>query len=198
MSAAPRYDPIRYDPTIGIVGLTMTADEYLALGETPERTELIHGLVVMSPSPVPLHRKVFAEVITQIRLHCGSHPGVEMFPDTDVRFAEKVVYRPDVSVYAPGRFGAFPSRLTEPPDLVVEILPGGTKMLDLITKRDDYDEFGVAEYWVLDPNNATLRCWQRQKSRPVEIPVEGDEVASSAIAGFVLDLKPIRAIAAGR
>ena len=39
-------------PYPSLLGLTMTAEEYLALGETRERTELLNG-VVTSTSPSP-------------------------------------------------------------------------------------------------------------------------------------------------
>ena len=95
-----------------------------------------------------------------------------------------------------------PERLTEPPDLIVEVLSPGTKPLDLITKRDDYEAAGVAEYWVVDPAGGDVRCWQRQPARSgtprlYERPVEPDELPSQAVAGFTLDLRPLRKIARG-
>ena len=33
-------------PNPGILGLKMMAEEYLALGETPERTESLNGVVI--------------------------------------------------------------------------------------------------------------------------------------------------------
>ena len=51
--------------------------------------------------------------------------------------------------------GPLDRRIRGVPDLVVEILSAGSKPLDLITKRDDYDAFGVGEYWVVDPDPLT-------------------------------------------
>jgi Uma2 family endonuclease len=192
MSAAPRFDP-----TIGIAGLRMSADEYFRLGELPDRTELVHGVVVMSPSPRVRHSDVVVEILYQLKAGARAG-GFRVLSETDVYLSESVVYRPDICVYNAGRVGSDPQRLDLPPDLVVEVLSAGTKAYDLITKRDDYECFGVGEYWAVDPNDASLRCWRRQKSRLAEVPIEGDTVPSSAIAGFTLDLGPIRTIAAGR
>ena len=65
MSAARVLYP--YPPFPSMVGLKMTAEEYLALGESSERTELLNGVVVsMSPSPIPRHFKVIHELLIQL------------------------------------------------------------------------------------------------------------------------------------
>jgi Uma2 family endonuclease len=174
-------------------GLRLTADEYLSLGETSDRYELIHGTVVMSPSATPRHSEVALRIIQQLLAFADRAGAARIFAETDVRFPGETVYRPDVIAYRGGRLPDEVGHLDVPPDLVIEVLSGGTKMLDLVTKRDDYDRFGVAEYWVVDPNTAELRCWRRQGSRLCEVPIESDTVASSAITGF--ELKPIRKIA---
>jgi len=170
----------------------MTADEYLALGETPDRYELIEGVVVMSPSPTPWHQHLIVELIMQLGLVRARLPGLLFFPDTDVRLGVKKVYRPDVSVYRPGRLAEVPARLDTPPDLVIEILSPGSKPLDLITKRDDYDKFGVGEYWVMDPNDGSVRRWVREGARLQERTTDGDSVESAGIPGFVLQLGNLR------
>lgn len=192
MSALPKYPR-----DIGYAGLRMTADEYLALGETPERYELIDGMVVMSPSPIPLQNEVALEIAFQLKAHAARAEPVRVFPETDVRFADGTVYRPDLCAYRAGRLPSKVEHLDAPPDLIVEILSPGSKPLDLITKRDDYERFGVGEYWAVDPSNAMVRCWRRQGARLLETPVEGDTVPSGALAGFSLDLRPLRAIIQG-
>ncbi len=187
MSAVPRYPS-----DIGYAGLHMTADEYLALGETPDRYELIEGVVVMSPSPTPWHQQLIVELILQLGLARKRLPGLTFFPDTDLRLTAQKVYRPDISVYRPGRLAKVPARLDTPPDLVVEILSPGSKPLDLITKRDDYDKFGVGEYWVLDPADGSVRRWVREGTRLQERTTDGDTVESAAISGFVLQLSSLR------
>lgn len=194
MSAAP------HPSDIGYAGLKMSADEFLALGETHERYELIDGLVVMSPSPSVRHKETLAEIIHQLKTYAGRTKAIRVLPETDVRFRADKVYRPDISVYAADALPPEVDRLTLPPALIVEVLSPGTKPLDLLTKRDDYDDAGVQEYWVADPATGDVRCWQRQTgpaghSRLCELPPEGDTVTSSAFPGLVLDLRPLRKIA---
>lgn len=188
MSALPRHPR-----DSGYTGLRMSADEYLALGQTPDRYELIDGVVFMSPSPTPLHQLLLQEIAVQLTL-ASREPGggFTTFLDTDVRFAPALVYCPDVSVYRPGRLKGTPAQLTIVPDLVVEVLSPGNRPLDLVTKRGDYEQFGVGEYWVLDPDTGDVRCWRRRAGRYEESPVTGGTLPSDAIPGFTLDLVPLR------
>lgn len=182
---------------MGYAGLRMTADEYLALGETQQRYELIDGVVVMSPSPRPLHNRLALRIAALIDQHGGFGKACLVFPETEIRLNRGKVYRPDITVYKAGRLPANVERLELPPDLVVEILSPGSKPFDYITKRDDYEAFGVQEYWVVDPETGGVRAWHRHGSKLIETPVEGDTLASFAIAGFVLALKDIRALIQG-
>lgn len=120
-----------------------------------------------------------------------------MFAETDVRFSSGAVYRPDVCAYRTERLSAQVQRLDSPPDLVVEVLSPGGKPLDLITKRDDYDRFGVGEYWIVDPAIGEVLCYRRRGARLYEGPAEGDGLPCAALPGFVLDLRPLRAMADG-
>jgi Uma2 family endonuclease len=190
MSAAPRFPP-----ELGYAGMRMNAAEYLSLGETRERYELIHGTVVMSPSPTPKHQRVLLDALMQLEEFARSASGIHVFPDTDVLFAPSVVYRPDIAAFVRPAWVQTPERLTEPPDLVVEVLSGGTQFLDQVTKRDDYDRFAVGEYWIVDPNTGHVRAWRRQGTRLIEVPTEGDTLPCASIPGFALDLASVRATA---
>ena len=188
MSAAPRHPR-----DLGYAGLRMTADEYLSLGETQDRYELVDGVVFMSPSPLPRHGEVLSELVYQLKAFAGGTRAIRVFPETDVQLSAQTVYRPDVAVYRADRLPAAPERLDSAPDLIIEILSPTTRPFDLITKRDDYERFGVAEYWVVDPTNGAVRRFLRRSQRLVETPADGDSLLSEAIAGFTLDLRPLRA-----
>src|SRR5437764_1140051 len=143
----------------------MTAEEYLALGETRERYELIDGVVVRSPSPTPRHQRVAFLIALQVESHAEQNTDVRMIPGVDVRVARSRVYRPHIVVYARGRAGELPELLTSAPDLVVEVLSPGSERKDLVTKRADYEAFGVSEYWVVEPDALTVRQWVRSEGK---------------------------------
>ncbi|MFG0284970.1 MAG: Uma2 family endonuclease, partial [Phycisphaerales bacterium JB039] len=121
MSALPRQPGHQ-----GYAGLRMTADEYLALGETTDRYQLIDGVVMMSPSPSPAHQRLLAEILYQFESFARAGGDILIFPDTDVRLDDQLVYRPDISIYRTQRLPRIPDRLRLAPDLVVEILSPGS------------------------------------------------------------------------
>jgi Uma2 family endonuclease len=146
----------------------------------------------MSPSPTLWHQKLIVEFVVQIGVACAHQPGLTCFPSTDLRLGANRVYRPDLSVYRPGRLKGIPERLENPPDLIIEILSPGTKALDLITKRDDYEMFGVGEYWVLNPTHGGIRRWVRDGTTLQERSFSGDSLASIAIPGLTIETGPLR------
>lgn len=193
MSAAPRYPA-----DLGHAGLRMAAADFFAIGETDERLELVDGVVLMSPRPTPLHQTILRLILRQLETWLDANPGAACFPEVDWELRPDTVYSPDIACYAPGRLHAIPSRLAEPPDLVIEILSPGTKAFDLTTKKDDYERCAVAEYWAIDSTDARLRCYRRSGPALVESPLSGDTLSSSALPGFTLDLRPLRAAVATR
>jgi Uma2 family endonuclease len=186
MSALPKL-PFQY----GYAGLRMTAEQFLALGETSDRLELIDGVVTLSPSPSYRHQKVSTLIQAQIMNWAAEHPGTEAAHDVDIRLSSMLVYCPDIVVFAPGRFPTEPDRLVQPPDLVIELLSPSNANSDLITKRADYEAFGVREYWVIDPQDGTARVFRNEGGKFVNIAVQGFTIPSTALSGFTLDLRPL-------
>jgi Uma2 family endonuclease len=149
----------------------------------------------MSPTPSPLHQKILRFIQRQLEAFLDSNPGFDYYPDTDIRMDAGYVLAPDLSCYRPGRLSLLPKRLDVAPDLAIEILSPSNRAYDLAQKRSYYERFGVEEYWVVDPPTGNVRCFRRYEGRLEEMPVTGDSVESAALPGFVLDLKPLRALA---
>ena len=53
-------------------------------------------------------------------------------------------------------------------DVVAEVISPDDPVRDLVEKRADYAEAGIAEYWIADPRDATIRVLTLQGSGYVE------------------------------
>lgn len=155
----------------------------------------------MSPRPTMFHQTLLRLTLKQLEKWLDQNPGADCFPEVDWELSPHNVYSPDLACYAPGRSPRIQARLSEPPDLLIEILSPGTKAFDLTTKKDDYERHGVAEFWAIDPLDLRVRCYRRAGSQLLEAAGAGgadgaDRVESRALPGFVLDLRPLREAAA--
>lgn len=171
----------------------MTADEYLALPEDLLfRYELVDGVVFMSPSPTFDHQRIGAEVVAQIVQFLRKNPIGEVAYEVDVRLGDHLVYRPDVVFLRSDKAAKCGRAITEVPDLVVEIVSPDSRSYDSRTKRADYEEAGVGEYWLIDPDRETFQFFVLEQGTFRESPASGDIYRSSVLPGFALDLASIR------
>ena len=76
---------------------------------------------------------------------------------------------------------------------MVEILSPGNNRKELKVKYEIYEESGVKEYWVIHPSEQTLLIYTLVdgKYQSSGLYVAGDEVQSSCIDGFSLNLEDI-------
>lgn len=171
----------------------MLAEEFLSIGETADRYELIDRTVVMSPSPGFRHNRIHRYLLRELERCSESIDGLEIVFETDIKFDPHFVYRPDIAVFAPGAaLDQTADRIDDVPDLIIEILSRGSRALDLITKRDDYERFGVGEYWAVDPDPVNARIWRRSGAQLLEQGVQSEIVECHSIPGVRVDLSRVR------
>ncbi len=185
----------RTEPQYG--GLRITTEEFQQLDDDGYRYELVDGVVTVTPSPTPQHQDALREILVQIDMYLRGHPEGKVFPELDVCLGEGVtggdlVYRPEVIFIRRESLAQMRERVVGPPDLVVEVVSPGSRRYDLETKKDDYERFGVLEYWVIDPPKESMTFFRLQGGRFIEAPPEGDRFSSQAVRGFVLDLAAVR------
>jgi Uma2 family endonuclease len=81
------------------------------------------------------------------------------------------------------------------PDLVVEIGSPSTRKRDETTKRRLYERFGVAEYWVVDPELDEIKVYRMvdgRYTRTAELSLERADVLTSPLfPGLALPLADI-------
>jgi Uma2 family endonuclease len=127
-----------------------------------ERIELLRGKIFkMSPAPATKHQLIVGEIYYQIKKHLRTKSCQVFLSPFDVRLTPSrkdanskvsTVVQPDVCVVCDlskidkkGCVGA--------PDLVIEVLSPGNTNREMKDKYEIYEEIGVKEYWLLEPND---------------------------------------------
>jgi len=159
----------------------LTLEDFEAIRDVDDghRYELIDGSLVVTPSPVPLHQTVVTELLFSLRT--TAPPGMRVFvAPLDVRFGMDTVLQPDVLVVPRSAVGE--RRLEGGPVLAVEVLSPSTRHIDLGLKLSRYEAAGTPSYWVIDPNEPSLRAWELHTGRYEEAAhVIGDQVATLSL-----------------
>jgi Uma2 family endonuclease len=70
------------------------------------------------------------------------------------------------------------------PTWVCEVLSPGTAEHDIGPKFAAYEEHGVQEYWILDPQTLVHRFFSRQGELLVEFAADTNRIVSSSIPEF--------------
>ena len=73
------------------------------------------------------------------------------------QFSEHDVVQPDIIVVLKDNKIITQSKINGSPDLVVEILSPSTSKRDKGLKKELYEQNGVPEYWVVDPDEQAVR-----------------------------------------
>jgi Uma2 family endonuclease len=128
----------------------------------------------MTPAPGPGHQRVSRRLLAQ--LEAAAPPGHEVFDapiDLDLPGEQRV--QPDLVVVPHSSVGEH--RLTLPALLVVEIVSGGSKTQDTVTKRTVYAAAGIPAYWIIDPATDLITALRLDDSGIYQLYAQGNIVS---------------------
>jgi Uma2 family endonuclease len=129
-----------------------------------QRTELVHGELVVSPSPTSDHQIIVNNLIVELNHHVlGQSLGQVIPGPIDVVFRRDLVYVPDLCFVSKHRLNIIgPQYIEGPPDLCVEVISESNRTHDTVVKYQHYARYGVAEYWLVDTREAEISTWKNQ------------------------------------
>jgi Uma2 family endonuclease len=144
---------------------TFTLADLDDLPDDGMRYELVDGILLVTPAPLPIHQTAAFELAFQLRLHCPKDLKVFMAP-LDFQPTPRRSLQPDVLVCR--RVDVGPKAIQRPLLLAVEILSPATRSKDLLFKRGLYEEAGVGSYWIVDPEQEELTVLELVDGRYVQ------------------------------
>lgn len=82
----------------------------------------------------------------------------------DVVFGPSKVVQPDVVFVSSAQKSIVESAcIRGVPELLVEVISEGTWRRDRVDKKAIYEQFGVAEYWIIDPDSRLIEVFTLAK-----------------------------------
>jgi Uma2 family endonuclease len=170
----------------------LTLRDYRRFPDDGRRHEILAGVHVVSPRPVPYHQLVamrlcawFDRTITRTGL------GIAL-PDVTVELAEHDVVDPDITVLLqPYADRLLRTRVRGVPDLIVEVLSPGNRSHDRRHKKDRYAFHGVREYWLVDPVARSCEQWRRRGNGWSRLGAHYDRVRLAVLPAVEVDLQAI-------
>ena len=152
-----------------------TRDAVLALPDDGNRYELVHGELLVTPSPRIWHQRILARLFAAIHDHVARHAlGTVLWSPADISWGPDILVQPDLFVIAPEQAAARDWTEVSRLSLVVEVLSPSTARQDRFTKRRLYQENSVATYWIVDAEAGQVEVWTPEAVFPV---IERERVA---------------------
>lgn len=161
-----------------------TVNEYLAGEESLHRQGLIWGSVLREPAPGYAHQAIVTQVVILLSDHVREHrAGLVCVSPLDVVLDEKraLVVQPDVVFISNERAAILRNQVWGAPDLVVEVESPSTRRHDRTAKRGWYRRYGVREYWLIDPIEATVTVVGLEGARSTRRRCHGQRQLRSAV-----------------
>jgi Uma2 family endonuclease len=162
--------------------------EFWALPESMLPTEYINGEIIMAPAPTAGHQIIAGNIYFALRGFLQkTDPGAAFFSPMDVVLPTGEVVQPDVFVITDkeSQPAASDKNVQAAPALAVEVLSPGSIKRDTITKRNLYEQNGVREYWIVDPDAKTIAQLVLQGEHYVLTELtESDTIRSPVLSGF--------------
>ncbi len=158
--------------------------------ESNQPCELWDGELLMSPTPSFYHQEIVLRFYR--RLFDWVEPrglGKAVASPIDMVLSPHRVVQPDVAFIAKDRLHIIERVIMGPADLVAEVVSLGGRNRDRIEKRDLYEQYGVREYWIIDPESNTVDVLALESGRYTldSRAAAGESVSSRILPGLKMN-----------
>jgi Uma2 family endonuclease len=167
-------------------------EEYFAL-DGNRLVEFSHGYLEFPPMPTTTHQLIVAYLYGLLLAFTSErHLGLVLFASLRVRLWPGKIREPDIVFMGKEHADRLGDRFWKGADLVMEVVSGEGKdrERDLVVKREEYARAGIAEYWIIDPQQERVTVLRLRGKRYV---VHGDfgkgkTATSHLLDGFTVDV----------
>lgn len=168
-----------------------TEEQYLAMSDHSRRLlEFDDGYIEVLPIPTDKHQAISQFVFLALLAFIQRIGGKVQYAPLRLQIRPGKHREPDILLVRDADDPRRQNRYWLGADLVVEIVSPDDPERDTKVKRADYAEAGIPEYWIVDPEGATITVLRLENDAYIEHGVfHRDETAGSALlSGFVLSV----------
>lgn len=188
LGAEPAWDIAKLFPAQG----SWSEEEYLALPGN-RLVEFSHGLVEVLSMPSYAHQLVVAWLYELLKAFVAREKlGRVIFAPMRVRLWSGKYREPDIVFMLAANRYRIQQQYWEGADLVMEVVSPDDPMRDLDTKRREYAQGGIREYWLVNPIDEAITVFslpEGQQTYEVHgVFSRGATADSILLPGFVVDV----------
>ena len=136
----------------------ITLEQYEALPEE-KRVEVFDGVVYDMASPSQIHQTILLKISALLDSYVTKKGGpcVVLPAPFDVKLSDNPlsIVQPDILVVC-DKDKLDGNRCNGAPDFIIEIVSPGNPADDYVRKLYYYKNYGVREYWIVDPKRKTI------------------------------------------
>lgn len=176
-------------PTRKRVDERINFEEFCNLIQDDQKAHLINGVMIIEPPGSYSHEELFGFLLVILRGYVSSKKlGIILGSRFLIRFSDYTGFEPDLLFVSNSRRHIIKEQHVEgAPDAIIEIISPSSRHLDQVEKKNYYAEFGVKEYWLIDPYRQTTEFLNNHQGNWMPLAIDENGIFySKAIPGFWL------------
>jgi len=169
-------------------------EHYLWLTDNTNRLiELNDGYLEVLPMPTDEHQTILLFLYELFLTYIRPIGGKVLVAPLRVRIQPRKYREPDLLLLRSADDTRRQNRYWLGADLTVEVVSPDKPERDLVQKRGDYAEAGIPEYWIVNPENATITVLRLEGEAYAEHGVFGRDTTATSVllAGFSIDVDAV-------
>ncbi len=167
-------------------------EDYLWLtNHTNRLVEFSDGYIEVLPMPTDEHQRILLFLYRMLYDFIAAYTsGIVLVAPLRLRLKSGKYREPDVIVLLSQADSRRENQYWNGADLVMEIVSPDDPDRDLVTKREEFAQIGIPEYWIVNPKKATITVLRLQGQSYLEYGEfeRGQTAASVFLQGFAVDV----------
>jgi len=165
-----------------------------------ERYELIDGKIYLMAAPAIDHQRITGTIYRKLGNYLEGKTCEVFIAPFDVFLFEKNkkdncqnVFQPDVFVVCDEKKKS-QRGINGAPDFIIEIVSPSNEEYDYILKFNMYMQYGVKEYWIVNPMTRQISVYVKQKNKSLKVYTYSfnDTIKVSIFDDFEIDFKELQ------